>query len=42
MNSLGNIFNSCSIEEYASIGQQLEYFENWTMSLKSKIDRVDD
>lgn len=42
MNSLVNIFDSCSIEDYALIEQHLEYFENWTMSLKSKIDRVDD
>lgn len=34
MNSLVNIFDSCSIEEYASIEQQLEYFESWTMSLR--------
>ncbi|MDE6761760.1 MAG: hypothetical protein K2J90_13965 [Lachnospiraceae bacterium] len=34
MNSLVNIFDSCSIEEYASIEQQLEYFEGWTKSLR--------
>lgn len=32
--SLVNIFDSCSIEEYATIEEQLEYFENWTMSLR--------
>lgn len=34
MNSLVDIFDSCSIEEYSTIEQQLEYFENWTMSLR--------
>lgn len=34
MNSLVDIFDSCSIEEYATIEQQSEYFENWTMSLR--------
>ncbi len=33
MDSLVDIFDSCSIEEYATIEQQLEYFENWTISL---------
>lgn len=34
MDSLVDIFDSCSIEEYSTIEQQLEYFENWTMSLR--------
>lgn len=34
MSSLVNIFDPCSIEEYATIEQQLEYFESWTMSLR--------
>lgn len=34
MKSLVDIFDSCSIEEYATIEQQSEYFENWTMSLR--------
>lgn len=34
MNSLVDIFDSCSIEEYATIEQQSEYFEKWTMSLR--------
>lgn len=33
MDSLVDIFDSCSIEEYATIEQQLEYFENWAISL---------
>lgn len=33
MDSLVDIFDACSIEEYATIEQQLEYFENWTISL---------
>ena len=34
MNSLVDIFDSCSIDEYATIQEQLEYFEEWTCSLK--------
>lgn len=34
MNSLVDIFDSCSIDEYATIQEQLEYFEEWTCNLK--------
>lgn len=34
MNSLVDIFDSCSINEYATIEEQAEYFENWTLSLR--------
>lgn len=34
MNSLVDIFASCSIEEYATIEQQLKYFDKWIMSLR--------
>lgn len=34
MNSLVDIFDSCWLEEYATIEQQSEYFENWTRSLR--------
>ena len=34
MNSLVDIFDSCSIDEYATIQEQLEYLEEWTCSLK--------
>ena len=34
MNSLVDIFDSCSIDEYATIQEQLEYFGEWTCSLK--------
>lgn len=33
-NSLVDIFDSCLLEEYATIEQQSEYFENWTISLR--------
>lgn len=33
VDSLVDIFDSCSIEEYGTIDQQLEFFENWTNSL---------
>lgn len=34
MDSLVDIFESCSIDEYATIEQQSEYFESWIMSLR--------
>lgn len=34
MDSLVDIFASCSVDEYASIKEQLEYFEEWTCSLR--------
>lgn len=34
MDSLVDIFDSCLLEEYATIKQQLEYFEKWTISLR--------
>ena len=33
MSSLVDIFDSCSIDEYATIGEQSEYFKGWTISL---------
>lgn len=33
MSSLVDIFDSCSIDEYATIGEQSEYFKEWTISL---------
>ena len=35
MNSLVDIFDSCSIDEYATIQEQLEYFQEWTCSLRA-------
>lgn len=35
MNSLVDIFDSCSIDEYATIQEQLEYFEEWICSLRA-------
>lgn len=32
--SLVDIFASCSVDEYATIEEQLEYFEEWTHSLR--------
>ena len=34
MDSLVDIFDSCSVEEYATIEEQSEYFENWILSLR--------
>lgn len=34
MSSLVDIFDSCSMDEYATIEEQSEYFENWTISLR--------
>ena len=34
MDSLVDIFDSCSIDEYSTIEEQLEYFEEWTCSLR--------
>ena len=34
MDSLVDIFSSCSMDEYATIEEQLEYFEEWTCSLR--------
>lgn len=34
ISSLVDIFAPCSVEDYATIAQQLEYFESWTMSLR--------
>lgn len=34
MNSLVDIFDSCSMDEYSTIEEQSEYFENWTISLR--------
>lgn len=36
MDSLVDIFEPCLIEEYGTISQQLEFFENWTNSLGEK------
>ena len=33
MNTLVDIFDLCLIEEYGTIEQQSEFFENWTSSL---------
>lgn len=32
--SLVDIFDACLLDEYATIQEQLEYFENWTLSLR--------
>lgn len=34
MNSLVDIFDPCSIDEYATIQEQLEYFEEWICSIR--------
>ena len=34
MNSLVDIFDSCLMEEYATVKEQSEYFEKWTVSLR--------
>lgn len=34
MDSLVDIFDSCSVEEYATVEEQSEYFENWILSLR--------
>ncbi len=34
MNSLVDIFDPCLVDEYATIEEQLDYFEKWTMSLR--------
>ncbi len=34
MDSLVDIFDSCLVEEYATIEEQSEYFENWWTSLR--------
>ena len=33
-NSLVDIFDACLLDEYATIQEQSEYFENWTLSLR--------
>ena len=33
-NSLVDIFDACLLDEYATIQEQSEYFENWTISLR--------
>ncbi len=34
LNSLVDIFDACSLEEYATIEEQSEYFESWILSLR--------
>lgn len=34
INSLVDIFDPCSIDEYATIQEQLEYFEEWICSIR--------
>ena len=34
MESLVNIFDSCSVDEYATIQEQLEYYKGWIKSLR--------
>ncbi|MCM1232782.1 MAG: hypothetical protein NC489_21860 [Ruminococcus flavefaciens] len=34
MDSLVDIFDSCSMDEYATLDEQLEYFENWISSIR--------
>ncbi|MBE5932648.1 MAG: hypothetical protein E7263_04395 [Lachnospiraceae bacterium] len=34
MSSLVDIFDICTLDEYATIDEQLEYFDKWIMSLR--------
>ncbi len=34
LNSMVDIFDDCSLEEYATIEEQSEYFESWILSIR--------